>query len=75
MSPIRAHVENGRLILNQPTELPEGLVLDLVIDDEGDDLDAREREALHASLRRSIEQAQAGQLSPGGDILREIRGA
>ena len=34
---IRAHVKNGRLLVDEPTTLPEGTVLDLVLDDEGDD--------------------------------------
>jgi len=33
MKSIRARVRNGRLTVDEPTELPEGLVLDLVIDD------------------------------------------
>jgi len=38
MSPLRARVEKGRLVLDEPTTLPEGTVVDLVADDEGDDL-------------------------------------
>jgi len=38
MSPFRARVENGaRLVLDEPTTLPEATVVDLVADDEGDD--------------------------------------
>jgi hypothetical protein len=40
MSVIRARVVNGRLQVDAPTSLPEGTVLNLVVDDEGDDLDA-----------------------------------
>ena len=43
MSPLRAHVEKGRLVLDEPTTLPEGTVVDLVADDEGDDLTDDER--------------------------------
>ena len=35
MTPLRARVQDGRLRLDQPTGLPEGTELDLVIDDEG----------------------------------------
>ena len=35
MSGLRANVQNGRLIVEEPTTLPEGTVLDLVADDEG----------------------------------------
>ena len=77
MSPIdtrlRARVENGRLVMDIPTDLPEGTVLDLVVDDEGDELDDAERRALHAALERSLKQAAAGQTRPVSEILDEIR--
>jgi hypothetical protein len=49
MSGIRAKVKGGRLFLDEPTSLPEGTVLDLVVDDEGDDLTREERQALNES--------------------------
>jgi hypothetical protein len=62
MSVIRAQVINGRLRLDTPTSLPEGTVLDLVIDDEGDDLDEQEQLALNEAISRawaSIKQGHA----------------
>lgn len=38
MGSLRARVENGRLILNDPTALPEGTIMDLIAADEGDNL-------------------------------------
>lgn len=38
MGGLRARVEKGRLVLDEPTTLPEGTLVDLVVDDEGDDL-------------------------------------
>ena len=35
MSPLRARVEKGRLVLDEPTTLPDGTVIDLVADDKG----------------------------------------
>ena len=52
MSGLRARVEKGRLILHEPTTLPEGTVVDLVADDEGDDLTADERQALQTRCPR-----------------------
>jgi hypothetical protein len=49
MSPLRARVENGRLVLHEPTTLPEGTVIELVADDEGDDLTDDERRLRPAS--------------------------
>ena len=73
MSPLRARVENGRIVLDEPTTLREGTVIDLVADDEGDDLTNDERMALHKALLTSNESAQAGRLQPASKILDELR--
>lgn len=73
MSPLRARVEKGRLVLDEPTTLPEGMVVDLVADDEGDDLSDDERCALHEALSASWKSAEAGHLRPASAILDELR--
>lgn len=73
MSPLRAHVEKGRLVLDEPTTLPEGTVVDLVADDEGDDLTDEERRALHEALSASWKSAEEGRLRPASAILDELR--
>jgi hypothetical protein len=73
MSPLRARVEKGRLVLDEPTTLPEGTVLDLVADDEGDDLSETERRALHDALSASWQSAEAGRLRPASSIVEELR--
>jgi hypothetical protein len=73
MSPLRARVENGRLLVDEPTTLPDGTTIDLVADDQGDDLSAEERRALHDALSASWESAEAGRLLPATDILDELR--
>jgi hypothetical protein len=73
MSGLRARVQKGRLVLDVPTELPEGMEIDLVVDDEGDDLTDNERRALHEALVRSKKSADAGILSPASAILDELR--
>lgn len=73
MSGLQARVENGRLVLDEPTTLPEGTVVNLVIDDEGDDLTDDERRALHDALSASWESAEAGRLRPASAILNELR--
>jgi len=59
MSQLRARVERGRIVLDEPTTLPDGTVLNLVLDDEGDDLSDRDREALHDAVGRSLESLRA----------------
>lgn len=70
---IKAVVRNGKLEIDEPVTLPEGTVLDLVVDDGGDDLDDAERALLHAALRESIAQAERGELIPAEDVFRELR--
>lgn len=73
MSPLRARVREGRLVLNEPTTLPEGTVLELVADDEGDDLNENERRALHDALSASWRSVEAGRLKPASSIVEELR--
>jgi hypothetical protein len=78
MQPLKAHVHNGRLVLDEPTDLPEGEVLELVPLDEvlangGDYLDDEERERLHESLRESIRQMKAGDTIDAAVALAELR--
>ena len=73
MSGLRARVEKDRLVLDEPTTLPEGTLVDLVADDEGDDLTDDERRALHEALSASWQSAEAGRLRPASAILDELR--
>ncbi len=70
---VRATLHNGRLVVDEATDLPEGTVLDLVVDDEGDKLDAQQRQALEAAISRSVEQVGRGEVAPASKILAELR--
>jgi hypothetical protein len=72
MQALKAVVRNGRLVMDEPTELPEGTELALTVADEGDDMDEAERARLHESLRRSIAQAKAGQLIDGDEVIGKL---
>ncbi len=78
MHALKAHVKGGRLLLDEPTELPEGEVIELVPIDEvlangGDYLGDEERERLHQSLREGIRQMKAGQTIDAAAALAELR--
>lgn len=80
MQPLRAHVRNGRLILDEPTDLPEGetvvlVPLDSVSALEFDELDDDERERLHESLREGVRQMKAGQTIDMAEALAALREA
>jgi hypothetical protein len=61
------------LTVDQPVDLPDGTVLDLVADDEGDELDEREREALNAAISRSLKQSTEERTAPAEDIIQKLR--
>src|SRR3989442_3558842 len=58
---LKAQVREGRLVLDEPTDLPEGTEVELtqVFDD---DLGPEERQALEASLARSAAQLARDEL-------------
>ena len=70
---VRATVRNGRLIVDEETRLPDGTVLDLVIDDEGDGLDDEQRRALDAAIAASLRQAANGDVAPAEEVLGRLR--
>jgi hypothetical protein len=69
----RAHVRNGKLVLDEPTDLPEGTSLDLVHPDGEDDIPEAERAAFEAALVRGMEQARRGESLPAGEVLARLR--
>lgn len=73
MSHLTARVHNGRLVLDVPTELPEGTEIEFVASESQDNLSADERTRLHATLERALAQAGAGQTVPAADFLSRLR--
>ncbi len=73
MAPVvRAKVKGGRLVLDEPTSLPEGAEVELVVVD-GDDLDDEDRARLHAALDRADDELRAGKGIPGAEIISALR--
>jgi len=78
MHALKAHVQNGRLVLDEPTDLPEGEVVELVPVDEvladgGDYLDDEERERLHQSIERGLEDVKAGRTVSARQMIDKLR--
>lgn len=77
MSALKARVRNGRVQLDEATDLPDGDIelvpLDDVLANGGDDLDDEERAALDSELELSIAEAEAGQLIDFEDVLADLR--
>ena len=57
---LKAVVRDGHLRLEEPTDLPEGTVVDLVVDDEDRRLDGEELGRLNAALARGAAQIESG---------------
>jgi hypothetical protein len=58
MQALKARVIAGRLVLDEPTDLPEGAEVDIAVI--GDGLSADERAELLASLDRALDDSEAG---------------
>lgn len=72
---LKARVRNGRLLVDEPTQLPEGTEVDLLPLDPGDWLDAADRAALHRALLASQDDLEAGRLVDAEEVLEELRGS
>jgi hypothetical protein len=70
---LKARVKAGRLVLDEPTDLPEGTEVELLPLDPGDWLDADSRAALHKALVDSEQDIKGGRLLDADVILRELR--
>jgi hypothetical protein len=70
---IKARVTAGRLVVDEPTDLPEGTELELLPLDPGDWMDEADRTALHEALRQSGADVAAGRLVDATEILKALR--
>jgi len=76
MNAPKIRVANGRIQIDEPTDLPNGTELYLVPAEQlegGDDLDDEERAALHRELEASMAEAEAGELVDFDVVLAELR--
>lgn len=80
MQPIKAHFQNGQVVFDEPTDLPNGTVLYVVPAEQlsdavvlrDDGLDDDERKRLHESIRRGIEDGRAGRVTDFDEFLDEL---
>ena len=72
---MKAIVRGGRLRLDEPSSLAEGTTLELVLDDDGDDLDATGRWALHDAISGAWAWAWAksGRVRPAPVVIDELQ--
>jgi hypothetical protein len=71
MKALKAHVRGGRVVLDEPTELPDGTEIELTVI-EDDDFEPEERARLDAALDTGIAAARAGDLVDADEVIREL---
>jgi hypothetical protein len=57
---LRAHVRNGKIVLDEPTDLPEGAAVEVLLPESGS-LTAKERAELEAEIEASAEEFDRGE--------------
>ena len=57
---IRAHVQNGKIVLDEPIELPEGVAVEVLLP-ENDELTGQERAELEAAVEASAAEFDRGE--------------
>ena len=70
---LTAVVHNGRIVVDEPTTLPDGTVLKLQAVDPGDSLDDAERAELHAAIGRGKADVAAGRVRDAREVVKELR--
>ena len=70
---VRGRVRSGRLLVDEPMELPDDTEVELaVVVDEGDDLDSEQRARLHADLLQAMAEVDRGEDVPMDQVLAEL---
>jgi hypothetical protein len=72
MQALRAHVRRGRLVMDEPTDFPEGTTLELVAVGGADDLDDESRAELHAALDDALAEPDEAGMDVA-DLIAELR--
>jgi hypothetical protein len=74
MTALKAHIVNGRIVVDEPVDLPDGAEVHVYLDDaSAEATNADERAALERALERSLAQADAGELIEADDALAELQ--
>jgi hypothetical protein len=71
MQPLKAHVKNGRLFLDEPTDLPEGTEVDLVSIEHEEPWELSPEQT--AELQARLAAADRGELVDGELVLERLR--
>ena len=70
MQALKAQVKNGRLVLDEPTDLPEGREVELVLLD--DEFDPEEKARLLQAIEAGEEDIERGDYVDGVEFAKEL---
>jgi hypothetical protein len=70
---LRGHIENGKIVVDEGVDLPEGTEVNLTLVDDADDLDDEDRARLHAALDLAQAEIDRGEVVPASDVIAELR--
>ncbi|HEX3905368.1 MAG TPA: hypothetical protein VH853_21260 [Polyangia bacterium] len=73
MTLVRAHVEGGRIVLDEKVDLPEGAEVEVALFDDEDNLSAEERAQIESSIQVGLGQADRGEGEPIENVLEYLR--
>ncbi len=68
--PLHAVVKNGRLVLDEPTDLPEGLEVSLVVVE--DEFEPEEKARLLQAIEDGVEDIENGDYVDGMEFANEL---
>lgn len=75
MNALKAHVKNGQIVLDEPTPLPEGAPVFVLMGDEADEMNDEERAALGQALDEADEDIAAGRVVSEEQMWAALRAA
>jgi hypothetical protein len=72
MRTVRAHVRSGRIVVDEPTDLPDGNEVEVHLDDSGA-LRREEIADIEAGIDAGLADAEAGRVRDARAVLAELR--
>ncbi len=70
---LRGHIENGKIVVDEGVDLPDGTEVRLTLVNDADDLDEEDRARLHAALDESQAEIDRGEGVPAREVIAELR--
>lgn len=70
---LRAHVENGRLVVDESVDLPDGAKVQVAVVDGGGQLDVEDRARLHAAIEQAQNELDRGEGIGAAQFLADQR--